>query len=258
MSERLRQFSEKWLEVVAAIFRQLTGATVEAELREEAPLAGVHAVTVQFRADPRRRMTIQFGPESYRQMAKALLGQEVGADDGDAADAVQEFWRQVAGRANTELTKELGGAQLELAAEATMPPPGTAGWVARLNGEPGLELGWSYSGFLPAEPESPVAEPDTPAAGAANRDENLNLLMDVPLPVTLRFGGRRMPLRKIMELSSGAVIELDRQTEEPVELCLEDRVIARGQVVMVDGCYGLRVTQVCRRVEENAACGAQE
>ncbi|MBZ5706027.1 MAG: flagellar motor switch protein FliN [Acidobacteriia bacterium] len=72
----------------------------------------------------------------------------------------------------------------------------------------------------------------------------LDLLMDVELDLTLRFGGRRMLLREILELSAGSVVELDRQVQEPADLLLDGRLIARGEVVVVDGSYGLRVTEL--------------
>jgi flagellar motor switch protein FliN/FliY len=73
---------------------------------------------------------------------------------------------------------------------------------------------------------------------------NLKLVMGVELNVTLRFGQRQLALREILELASGSVIELDRQVEEPVELLLEGKVIARGEAVVIDGNYGLRVTEI--------------
>jgi flagellar motor switch protein FliN len=73
---------------------------------------------------------------------------------------------------------------------------------------------------------------------------NLQLVMDVELNVTLRFGQRQLSLREVLELTSGSVIELDRQVDEPVELLLEGKVIARGEAVVIDGNYGLRVTEV--------------
>jgi flagellar motor switch protein FliN/FliY len=73
---------------------------------------------------------------------------------------------------------------------------------------------------------------------------NLQLVMDVELIVTLRFGQRQLALREVLELTSGSVIELDRQVEEPIELLLEGKVIARGEAVVIDGNYGLRVTEV--------------
>ena len=91
------------------------------------------------------------------------------------------------------------------------------------------------------------------AIKAATRDSNpapanLNLVMDVELNVTLRFGQRKLTLREVLDLTSGSVVELDRQVEEPVELLLDGVVIARGEAVVIDGNYGLRVTEVSRAV----------
>jgi flagellar motor switch protein FliN/FliY len=72
--------------------------------------------------------------------------------------------------------------------------------------------------------------------------------MNVELNVTLRFGQRQLTLREVLELTSGSVVELDRQVEEPVELLLNGMVIARGEAVVIDGNYGLRVTEVTQHV----------
>jgi flagellar motor switch protein FliN/FliY len=75
----------------------------------------------------------------------------------------------------------------------------------------------------------------------------LGRVIDVPLTVTLRFGQRSMRLQEVLELNAGALVELDRQVEDPVDLILDERVIARGEVVIVDGNYGLRVTEIVER-----------
>lgn len=73
---------------------------------------------------------------------------------------------------------------------------------------------------------------------------NLQLVMDVELSVSLRFGQCQLPLREILDLASGSVIELDRDVDDPVELLLDGKVIARGEAVIVDGNYGLRITEI--------------
>jgi flagellar motor switch protein FliN len=79
----------------------------------------------------------------------------------------------------------------------------------------------------------------------AGRDgANISLLENVELEVTLRFGQRQLSLREIGELRAGSVVELDKQVQDPAELLLGERVVARGEVVIVDGNYGLRVTEV--------------
>ena len=65
----------------------------------------------------------------------------------------------------------------------------------------------------------------------------------------LRFGQRKIPLRDILELSSGSVVKLDQYIQEPVELLVGHKVIARGEVVGVDGNYGLLATEIASPLE---------
>jgi flagellar motor switch protein FliN/FliY len=93
-----------------------------------------------------------------------------------------------------------------------------------------------------------VKQPKSAAAKAIADQLNLNLVMDVELNVTLRFGQRQLTLREVLDLTTGSVVELDRQVDEPVELLLDGVVIAKGEAVVVDGNYGLRVTEVLQPV----------
>jgi flagellar motor switch protein FliN len=76
------------------------------------------------------------------------------------------------------------------------------------------------------------------------RDTNIDLLMDVELEVSLRFGERTLLLKEVLELGPGSLIELDQEVQDPVELLVGKKVVARGDVVIVDGNYGLRVTEI--------------
>ena len=81
------------------------------------------------------------------------------------------------------------------------------------------------------------------------RDQKLELLMDVELDVTLRFGERQMVLHDILDLSAGSVVELNQNVQDPVELLIGTKVVARGEVVVVEGSYGLRVTEIVSPME---------
>ncbi|HEX4031307.1 MAG TPA: flagellar motor switch protein FliN [Terracidiphilus sp.] len=95
-----------------------------------------------------------------------------------------------------------------------------------------------------------AAEPQDADAGKhAFHPSNLKLVMDVELNVSLRFGQRQLPLRDVLDLGSGSVVELDRLVDEPVELLLDGKLVARGEAVIVDGNYGLRVTEIPQAVE---------
>ncbi len=72
----------------------------------------------------------------------------------------------------------------------------------------------------------------------------LGLLLDMELPLVLRFGTARMPLREVLELGAGSVIDLGCAPENGVELLVNGRVVARGSAVSVHGNYGVRITEV--------------
>jgi len=93
-----------------------------------------------------------------------------------------------------------------------------------------------------ASKESTTPDPEQPAKDATS--SNLDLLLDIELDVTIRFGQREMLLRDVLDLRSGSVIELERHVEEPAELLVAGRPVARGEVVVVEGNYGLRITEI--------------
>ena len=78
----------------------------------------------------------------------------------------------------------------------------------------------------------------------AARAEAIGLLCDIELDASLQFGSREMPLREVLELGPGDVIDLDRHVAEPVDLVIGDRIVARGEVVIVSGNFALRITEV--------------
>ena len=73
---------------------------------------------------------------------------------------------------------------------------------------------------------------------------NVDRLLDVEMDVTVRFGLTEMPLRDVVKFGVGSMIELNRTVDEPVELLVNDFPFARGEVVVIDGYYGVRVTEI--------------
>jgi flagellar motor switch protein FliN len=81
---------------------------------------------------------------------------------------------------------------------------------------------------------------------------NYDLLLEVELDASVRFGSRELELKELLELGPGDVVELDRHLADPVDLIVGDKIVARGEVVLVNGNFGLRVTEVAepmRRLE---------
>jgi len=96
----------------------------------------------------------------------------------------------------------------------------------------------------------PAVQPDSQSAHAPETDSTANispgirLLMDVELEVSLRFGCKELPLGEILDLGPGDVVQLDRNVSDPVDLIVGDKIVACGEVVLVNGNFGLRVTEV--------------
>lgn len=104
------------------------------------------------------------------------------------------------------------------------------------------------------EPGSPGIPDDVPHPVALS--SGVELLLDVELEAAIRFGCREMSLCEVLELGPGDVVELDRQVVDPVDLIVGDKIVARGEVVLVDGNFGLRVTEVAlpRKRLESIRC----
>lgn len=107
-----------------------------------------------------------------------------------------------------------------------------------------------------AEKTSAASSPVLPESSLPAVSPGVELLLDVELEATLRFGCREMPLGEILELGPGDVVQLDRNVSEPVDLIVGDKIVARGEVVLVNGNFGLRVTEVAapRKRLESIRC----
>jgi flagellar motor switch protein FliN/FliY len=107
-----------------------------------------------------------------------------------------------------------------------------------------------------AEAAAPASVAEERQAAAAPLSPGLELLLDVELEASLRFGSREMPLGDILDLGPGDVVELDRNVSDPVDLIVGDKIVGRGEVVLVNGNFALRVTEVAapRKRLESIRC----
>lgn len=86
---------------------------------------------------------------------------------------------------------------------------------------------------------APIA-PDLPG-GIPN---GLDLLMDVPLRISVELGRTKLSVREVLDLQNGAVVELDRMAGDAVDVLVNDKLMARGEVVVVDDKFGIRITEI--------------
>jgi flagellar motor switch protein FliN/FliY len=87
------------------------------------------------------------------------------------------------------------------------------------------------------------------ARGIAGESKTFDLLLEVELPVSVSFGRTQIPLRDALKLTTGAIVELNRAVAEPVEIVVNNCVIARGEVVVVEGNFGVRIQEVISKQE---------
>lgn len=132
---------------------------------------------------------------------------------------------------------------------------GTAEWariVIQFPGPPAsaIELGAAIESSL-LDALTPVEAPSkVPAAElSANPSKTFDLLLDVELPVSVSFGRAQVALKDVLKLTTGAIVELNRSISEPVEVIVNNCVIARGEVVVVEGNFGVRIREVISRQE---------
>lgn len=96
----------------------------------------------------------------------------------------------------------------------------------------------------PSPAPAPVAKPAPEASGSPKTQASLDMLMDVPLKITVELGRTRMSLRQTLELVQGSVVELDRLAGDPVDVFVNERLLAKGEVVVVDDKFAVRITEL--------------
>lgn len=160
----------------------------------------------------------------------------------------QGILRQVAERAAKRIAKDSGKAVSVIAVRELPLPSGMM--------PAAYEMCFDETsvGIAFCDQTRPVAEKQTPDASLSER--GVELLLDVELEASLRFGSKEMPLNEVLELGPGDVVQLERHVSDPIDLIVGDKIVARGEVVLVNGNFGLRVTEVAepRKSLESIRC----
>jgi flagellar motor switch protein FliN len=265
----LRNWCEAWKTCLQNVLSQVSGQPsvfeISSELLAVADADVWYAVVVG--GAVHGEMTLRLPAASGARLARKLLGETEpaagAAFEGITAEqkeALEELLRQIAGTAATALAPSVGGeVQLHLSASVAPSWSSDAVICLRTRDEAGATIAVEIqiSPALATELQTKV-QPRVQPASVTQTSESLSTpsstvspapasygrLMDVGLEVKLRFGTRRMLLRDVLALSAGVVVELDNTLHSPVDLLLDGRLIAQGEVVVVDGKYGLRVTDV--------------
>ncbi|MFD2443532.1 flagellar motor switch phosphatase FliY [Bacillus sp. CGMCC 1.16607] len=105
-------------------------------------------------------------------------------------------------------------------------------------------FGSSMTSTIPQNVQPAVFSNFEPMRMPETETKNLNMLLDIPLQVSVELGRTKRSVKEILELSSGSIIELDKLAGEPVDILVNNRLIAKGEVVVIDENFGVRVTDI--------------
>ncbi len=267
-------FLQEWKNAFTKILGQMGGTNVAAE-----DLADAHAAA----ADPASTVQVNFAGGGALngvlrlscaktiavQFAQILMSEAVDPAmefSATHSDGFMEFIRQIAGEVAVAWKKQKGlpvEINYQAEAPANFEVKQTAAislhsdawkdlalhmefspeFVAALSGDPSVDV----KATAPAEAAVEVDDAESQSVPS-----NLALILDVQLEATIRFGEREMLLRDVFGLMPGAVVELDQLVNEPAELLVAGRLIAKGEVVVVDGNFGLRVSEVLSAAQRAA------
>ncbi|SRR5581483_11986842 len=265
----VNNFVQLWIDAVSAVMAQIASAPYPMQAAGEegmpAAAAGDVHLTITASGNVRGEMSLRIPAPTAIEWVKIFTANPDVPDPEPSADdraAVEELVRQIAGHVATNARPK--GLEIQLTTalgEAPTWSTGASGWIRSAPDAPQqAQVEWKLSSALATalttswhEPEASkeaAAAPPPPAAKEAKPVKDVilpskfDLLLDVELDVMLRFGGRNVLLKEILELGPGSVLELDRDIQDDADLYLDGKLIAHGEVVAVEGNFGLRITEI--------------
>jgi flagellar motor switch protein FliN/FliY len=289
------QLQRIWVDCLQTVLGQIAGFPVTVETsgdeepapQESAPDKPPACMVITASKALQGDMAILASEAGALALAQILVSEQLNAAvpfDKDRRDAYEELLRQVLGQVATSL-KQAAGSEVEVKPSGSEVPSWTEAsrLGIRITSEkfPPIHLTLLVSPELakslqprPEVKETPAQKTEVPSAApsapkpvpaapppepepSGGRSSNLELLLDVRLDATIRFGQKRMLLRDILELHPGTAVALDRLVQEPVELLVGGRVVAQGEVVIIDGNYGLRITEILTPQQRIESLGKQ-
>ncbi len=250
-------YQDCWIRTAGALFSQALAGEPEMVDALPRPVEGQGpAFTAVLSGDAEGDFTVALDPAL---METPLLG-----EGADQKAAWSELLKEAAEAAAGELLARTGAhCRVESFRETAEGGPatrafelksGAKSWQIQVRDE--VREGAREASSAHTEPKVAAADAPRELRGQSPTAGGIELLLDVRLEATIRFGCRELPLKEILELGPGDVVTLDRHIAEPADLIVGDKIVARGEVVLVNGNFGMRVTEVAapRKRLESIRC----
>ena len=231
-------FAESWIQSASALFPQALSGEPSFQPCPVVDIAPESVcLSVRLGGDLGGRFQVLLHPDLVE---APLLG-----DCADQRPAWIELLREVAEAAAANLLSTGQKCTIDAIEEEPV-LPGPAAYAFELRAG---ERRWVLQVSEDVQVLSTAASSETSAAAPPSNDavpehRGVQLLLDVELEATLRFGCRELELGEVLNLGPGDVVQLDRHISDPVDLVVGDKIVAHGEVVLVNGNFGLRVTEV--------------
>jgi len=252
-----RFFLDSLAQAAAEVFSQALGSpwtvSPSSDTSQKQDIGGP-CFSIAFTGQIRGSVDARVSNDGGLLLASKFLGEPPSTStelSADHKDALEELLRQVVGRAATTLRSRFGEIETQLTRSE---PPVWHGFTTSLTAvesptcslalalDLSPELIRSFASETASPPQSqPQSRSDTESISIGTNAERLS---GVKLKLSLRFGATFLTLRELTGLGSGSVVDLDRRLHDPVDLLLGGQVLARGDVVVIDGNYGIRITEV--------------
>ena len=273
--ENARLLLDRWAESLAQVVESMTDQ--RPEVRWEAVSGSAAQVGANqnflwweqpFQVDPEAAFWIG-APQTIWEYTGALTLKAAGLETVETAEA-KNTWFEILGQSLAVVARSIGGM---LRREVTTENGGERPLDASLNEWASVSLVFSTPdapdersmllalnpkllSLISAPPaESEPAQPSlaprqsAPPPMASPQSRTMDLLMDVDLPVSISFGKALLPMKEVLKLTTGSIVELNRHLNDPVEVLVNHCLIARGEVVVVEGNYGIRIQEIASRTD---------
>jgi len=269
--ESARQILDKWMDTLAQVLESMTDQrpSVRWQPAGPAPLSDSDASLLWWEqplGGPAGCLVWVGAPAQTWEHAGTLTLNAAGLETV-ASNEARNTWIEILSQSLSVLARSIGGLlAIEVVCEEGgehSPAPEVQDWISITlsfseTTLPALLVGFSSPLVAalasPPEPESSAAGP--PALRESSVEEHpvkgsrtMELLLEVELPVSISFGKTSLPLRDVLKLTTGSIVELNRTASDPVEVLVNHRLIARGEVVVVNEKFGIRLTDIISPVE---------
>jgi flagellar motor switch protein FliN/FliY len=267
-SENARLVLDQWAEALAEVLASMTDQRPEIRWTAGSGNLAADGDTLWWEQpfQPLPGLTVWVGaPARVWEHAGSITLTAAGLDNV-APDEVRNTWFEIIGQSLSVMARSLTavfGREIICDAGVERAAGEIGGWASVAMRFPDVELpplvialGTRLLGMLAAPPENDSdrreAHDEPPPAPAEAplplpQSRTMDLLLDVDLPVSISFGKTQLALKDVLKLTTGSIVELNRGVNDQVEVLVNQCLIARGEVVVVEGNYGVRIQQIASR-----------